>query len=125
MHPPPPSPPLPFQVNERKRHSESFNEVLRIQRCLLHRTEPVGPSKDIPSISAPERRVMGSSWALLRTDVAPGVCVVRFILFNDALLLAVPERKKTGLCCEHIIPLMSCEGLKHCGIEEAPRRYSV
>ncbi len=100
-HPPPP----PLQVNERKRHSESYNEVLRIQRSLLPRSDPVGPLRDIPSLSAPERRVMGSCWALLKTEAGPAV--VRFILFNDALLIAVPERRKAGVTI--------CNLLEECG----------
>jgi hypothetical protein len=136
--PPPPPTPLPsphslitfptsplIQVNERKRHSESFSEILRIQRCLQHRNEPVAAIKDIPLLSAPERRIMGSCWALLKTDVGAGAAVVRFILFNDALLLAVPDRKKTGLCCEHIIPLRSCQSLTHTGFEAAPKWFGV
>jgi hypothetical protein len=124
---PPYSPRSPrhLQVNERKRHSESFNEVLRIQRCLQHRNEPAAAVKDIPSISAPERRIMGSCWALLKTDVGTGASVVRFILFNDALLLASPDRKKTGLVCEHIIPLRSCEGYTHAGPDAATKRCGL
>lgn len=109
-------------MNERKRHSESFNEVLRIQRSLLSRTDASVAWKDTPSIAAPERRIMGSSWALLKTDAAPCVSIVRFVLFNDALLIATPERKKTGLCCEHIVPLNTCEAFTHCGLDRAHPR---
>jgi hypothetical protein len=68
---------------------------------------------------------MGSCWALLKTEVGTGAAVVRFILFNDALLLATPDRKKTGLVCEHIIPLHSCEGFTHAGPEAAAKRCAV